>query len=391
MGINRQSAPWSAETHARMRPGPSLRSLYLVMEDVLEKLKVLNYETKFLGPRRDFKALHRNSFAVQTVASEQFPYFAALSGWLLTVSGIDFVKWNDFDEDPNSISQTVLSECERLGFRPTFPVSKLRHGSGEEVCEVLDFLCDAALKQVGFSVKAPVYTTTDLFEEAKADDDAELGDADVEEQLPDEADLDAGGVADSKGDVEEKAVQGVVESNVDPAQWALELERVGPMLRWKNKGMSSNEWRTHIDQSAKHEKLVASRFKEVKGIMESVGKKLQQTVERISQKEDQINRDFTSIGGDYREKQANLDRVQEQYNELSQSVAELTVELANKVEEAEDMERSTKERSDKLTDTTSLERIRTSIVKMRKEIRDMELRIGVVSQILLHRTANPPA
>jgi len=366
-------------------------NVYALMEDVLEKLKILDYETKFLAPRRDFKPLHRCFFSVPDKPSDQFPYFAALSGWLLTTSGIDFVKWADFDEDPNSISQTVMSECKRLGFRGEFPVSKLRHGSGDAVCMVLNFLADCALKKMGFAVQPPVYTMADIVEEAQVDEEAEIGDEiddtvteDVENVSPYSAiDLD---LKDRQN--EQRVIQGVVESNVDPAKWALELERVGPMLRWKNKNLPSHEWRSHLDQSAKHETLVKERFKNVRSILINVGQKLQEAVDRISAKENHINKDFEHLGIDFREKDKNFNEIQGRYNELSQSVAELTGELTKKSEAVDQVKRQMTERNDRITDTSPLNRISSSLGQLRKEITAMELRIGVVSQTLLQRNAS---
>uniref|UniRef100_A0A7S2VU57 Intraflagellar transport protein 57 homolog n=1 Tax=Norrisiella sphaerica TaxID=552664 RepID=A0A7S2VU57_9EUKA len=369
-------------------------NVYALMEDVLEKLKILDYETKFLAPRRDFKPLHKCFFSVPTTPSEQFPYFAALAGWLLTVSGIDFVKWSDFDEDPNSISQSVLSECERLGFRADFPVSKLRHGSGDAVCAVLNFLSDCALKKMGFAVVAPIYTMADFVEEAQVDEEAEIGD-ECDEIIDEAENVSPYAAYNSQLEMkakeeEDRAVAHVVESNVDPAKWSLELERVGPMLKWRSlqqSALSSHEWRSHLDQSSKHESLVNDRFQSVRSILISVGTKMQEAVERIAAKESHINKDFEHLGTDFRTRQKALDTIQERYNELSQSVTDLTAELSKKTEAVEQVKSQMTEHNDKITDTSPLNKISSSLAQLRKEITDMELRIGVVSQTLLQRRA----
>ncbi|GAB5362165.1 hypothetical protein AAMO2058_000774700 [Amorphochlora amoebiformis] len=364
-------------------------NVYALMEEILEKLKVLNYETKFLQQRKQFKPLHKCFFAVSSTASEQFPYFAALSAWLLTVSGVEFAQWNEFEEDPNSISQTVLSECQRLGFVTSFPVSKLRHGSGDAVCQLLDFLCDTALEKANFSVKPPVYTMADFIEEAQVDEEAEIGD-EIAVEVVENVSPYAAYLGDEieKGDVKEDeiGIQGVLESNVDPAKWALELERVGPMLRWKkDRAISSHEWRTHLDQSQKHDTLVGERFKAVRPVLISVGARLQKTVERIAAKESHLNKDFEHLGADFREKQKILDSIQERYNTLSQSVAELTGDLTSKTEAVENIKAEMRARNHKITDTSPLNKISSALSGLRKEITDMELRIGVVSQTLLER------
>lgn len=38
------------------------------------------------------------------------------------------------------------------------------------------------------------------------------------------------------------------ESTIDPQQWALELERVGPQLRIDNEAVTRDLWRSHIDK-----------------------------------------------------------------------------------------------------------------------------------------------
>ena len=96
---------------------------------------------------------------------------------------VDFIKWNEFD-DPNAISNNIMeqvkalgkfwvcsvlevyvlySRCYKLGseaytfgfftgFSAEFPVSKLRHGSGDAVCLALNFLLDQTLQYQNFQV-----------------------------------------------------------------------------------------------------------------------------------------------------------------------------------------------------------------------------------------------
>jgi len=110
-------------------------------------------------------------------------------------------------------------------------------------------------------------------------------------------------------------------------------------------------------------------------------------VERIAAKESNINKDFEHLGTDFREKQKTLDAIQERYNYLSQSRSELTTELAKKAETVDRVKAKIKERNDKITDTSPLNGISSSLAQLRKEITSMELRIGVVSQTLLQRRA----
>lgn len=71
--------------------------------------------------------------------------------------------------------------CELLnvnppGFQCNFPVSKLRHGSGENLCQALDFLLQNTLKHKRFKVLPPVYTMAATSEEAHVDQQEEMDD-----------------------------------------------------------------------------------------------------------------------------------------------------------------------------------------------------------------------
>lgn len=93
------------------------------MDDVLEKLKLLNYETSFC-PSKGFPPLDHSVFTMPGRVSP-FPCFAALTSWALKLAKVDFVDW-EFD-DPSTASNNMLVELTKLGFAPDFPASKVHN------------------------------------------------------------------------------------------------------------------------------------------------------------------------------------------------------------------------------------------------------------------------
>lgn len=361
-------------------------NVFGLMEDINDKLKILNYEHTFCKGR-EFKPLNRTYFALQGKASEQFPYFSALVSWLLKMMDVDFVEWNEFD-DPNAISEGIFEQLTGLGFSARFPVFMLRHGSGDAVCLALNFLLDQALRFKNFQVQSPVYVNPGYAEEAAVDEQAEIDeeDDDIDEDVADEDD----GLfetneyfhKDDEIDDEDKKDTEILESKVDPAEWKLELERVGPKLKFKATP-ASKEWRTHIEQSKRHEKMISEQFPDCKVALDKIKKELHSAIDRISQKERQINKDFDHLGGEFRDNQKHLDQIQENYNGLSKSVAELTQTLASKTDSVDMIKAQMSDRNQSLTDVSPLGRIQNSLGDLRKEVAAMELRIGVVGQTLL--------
>lgn len=367
--------------------GVTTANVFGVMEDIADKLKILDYETLFCRARRDQKPLSRTYFALPGKASDQFPYFSNLTAWLLKEMNVDFMEWAEFD-DPNQISNTILAQLKKLGFVSDFPVTKLRHGSGESVCFALNFLLDQCLTYKAWEVKPPKYVNPEYAEDAMVDEDAEIADdGDVaEEDLAEDDDtvFNENDYFQPKieKDEEEKKDQEILEATVDPIEWKMELERVQHRLKFKAQP-ASKEWRTHIEQSQKHEKSLNEYFPDAKVALEKIGKELRTAVERISSKERHINKEFDHLGGEFREKQKKLDEIQEKYNELSQSVSELTTDLAEKTEMVEMIKNSMSERNNSMTDTSPLRSINTALATLKAEVAEMELRIGVVGQTLL--------
>merc|ERR1712203_1345025 len=122
-------------------------------------------------------------------------------------------------------------------------------------------------------------------------------------------------------DVHEK----VLESTLDPNQWALELERVVPRLMQLQQslnlpgggstgtgaGGSGREWRERLKQTKLHQQNVIIP----EGLL-GLSRDLATLNERIRTKETFINAQFESSGQDFASTQAELKKVQAQHAQL---------------------------------------------------------------------------
>lgn len=72
-----------------------------------------------------------------------------------------------------------------------------------------------------------------------------------------------------------------------------------------------------------------------------------------------------------------------QYSNLSEEVSRMTETLASTTEELEALKRQLDSRSDSMTDTSPLRRIRGALLELRAETKRMELAIGVLRHTLL--------
>jgi estrogen-related receptor beta like 1 len=197
----------------------------VVMEDVLEYLKLLDYEGEFCA-ERGLKPLSRCYFAVKISPSEQFMYFVTLVSWMLSLCGQSAGGWNQYD-DPNTVTNNIVLDLKKLDVLIDYPPSKLKSGSGEAVCQALHGLVQVALKAQKFKFKQPVIPEDDEEEGAEMDagDDME-GHADIADMVKnpmidddDIAELVESGVDDLRGGNFENGDHAIIETDIDPDEW----------------------------------------------------------------------------------------------------------------------------------------------------------------------------
>ena len=183
--------------------GPAMGPIYLMWENSLEKLKILNYEKEYCK-KQNKKACSRVHFVLPSSnTSHQFDDFIGICAWLFSVIGgggtanmasttkgkagrntaaSELFRPEEFD-DPNTIVNKLLLALRQVEFRASFPQQKLKAAHGESACTVLDFLTDKALTVVGFQWGVPVYSNNAELEQVEPDDDANDEDIAEDEEL----------------------------------------------------------------------------------------------------------------------------------------------------------------------------------------------------------------
>jgi estrogen-related receptor beta like 1 len=231
-------------------------------ENSLERLKIMNYEKDFCK-KQNRKPFHRVHFVLPAGnLSHQFDEFASICSWLCSeiTTKPDTFKPEQFD-DPNTIVNKLLLALRQLEFRSNFPPQKFKTPYGEPVCTVLDFLTEKALAARGFQWAAPVYVSIDDVEQPQADEEEE-----DEEVVEDDVVGPEGGGNEENHDFSfeetmrlessiDTGTHNIIQAQIDPIEWKTELERVGPKLK-TNITLSTNEWRSHVDQTLSSKQLI---------------------------------------------------------------------------------------------------------------------------------------
>uniref|UniRef100_A0A8C2QR54 Intraflagellar transport protein 57 homolog n=1 Tax=Capra hircus TaxID=9925 RepID=A0A8C2QR54_CAPHI len=345
--VSRSRGEGAGEVVVERGPGAAYH-MFVVMEDLVEKLKLLRYEEDLLR-KNNLKPPSRHYFALPTNPGEQFYMFCTLAAWLINKAGRPFEQPQEYD-DPNAIISSILSELRSFGRTADFPPSKLKSGYGEHVCYVLDCLAEEALKYIGFTWKRPAYPVEELDEETVAEDDAELTLNKVDEEFVEE-----------ETDNEEN----FIDLNVLKAQ----TYRL--------------DWRIHVDQMHQHKSGIESALKETKGFLDRLHNEISRTLEKIGSREKYINNQLEHLVQEYRAAQAQLSEARERYQQGNGGVTERTRILSEVTEELEKVKQEMEEKGSSMTDGAPLVKIKQSLTKLKQETIQMDIRIGVVEHTLL--------
>ncbi|XP_014229612.1 intraflagellar transport protein 57 homolog [Trichogramma pretiosum] len=359
------------------------------MEDLLEKLKLLNYDTEFVQKYK-MKYISRHYFMVPTNPGEQFFMFTSLAAWLIRKAGKNFDPPQESD-DPNATIAQILDFMKSIDAAVDFPPNKLKQGVGEHAVFVLDHLADNAIKVSKFKwQKSQIPPDETEVEPELEEDDAELILEKVEEEMVtdyDDEEDDAVHVdninkfyRDSSHATQKP--DKILESTVDAEEWKLELEKVLPQLKL-NIDADSRDWQAHLEHMKSLHASMTENLSGTKGQLDKLYIEIGRTFDKINNREIELNRQLQPQLQELRVLQEQLLKVKEKYRDISGGVQERTKSLNKLTDELEQVKKEMDERGASMTDGTPLINIKKTVGKMKSEISEMSLRIGVLEYSLM--------
>jgi len=364
---------------------------FILMEEFIDKLKLLNYETEFVRSW-GFRAFSCHYFAIPTNPGEQFFAFTNIVVWLLQQCNKTLDRPQEYD-DPNATISEILNEARSLGVTIDFPPAKLKSGNGPHVIFLLNKLSDEALKAQKFAWKRPEYIEEEEKEDNVIEDDSELTmdklNDELAEEIEDEAEeeesyMDLAGMKQQSmlNEFTNSKPDSVLESKVDGEEWKLEIERVLPLLKVHIRA-DVKDWRTHYEQMQSYSNGIKQTLQDTQVQLDKLHEEISKTLEKVASREKYINNQLEGKVQDYRSEQDKLSAIKEKYEESSGGVNELTQALATITEELEQVKIQMEERGTNMTDSGPLVRIKQALSKLNQEMMEMDLQIGVHEHSLL--------
>nr|CAG4650353.1 EOG090X0ADS [Sida crystallina] len=369
-------------------PPGSMFSVFICMEDLIDKLKLLNYESDFVK-EFNIKPFPKHYFAIPTNPGEQFYMFVILSAWLIRKSKKQFDTPQETD-DPNATIAMILDFVRRLGGSIDFPPNRLKQGYGEPVVSILDRLADQALKANNFAWEKPVINQEDEMVEEENDNGEELDLDQVEEEMAAQYGSDEDEYNDPYFNYNIKAIAPnankiraqVLESTSDAETWKMEVERVIPRLKLAVK-QDSRDWRSRLDMLTQLSTNVTKAMVSSQSHLEKISSEIEKNMERIQTRENYMNTQLNPLLNQYSKTQEQLKQVEEKYRSGSVGIEDRNQKLSALNEEIQLVKNEMDEKSSNMTDGTPLVNLKKVLVRMKAELATMDVRIGVASHLLL--------
>ncbi|KAI8908102.1 intra-flagellar transport protein 57 [Powellomyces hirtus] len=356
------------------------------MDDILDKLKVLNYQKEFCKPM-NLKPFHRFYFCIPAAnLNEQFYHFTSLFAWLIKMNEGSFDQPGQFD-DPNATVANMAAKLKEMEISADIALNKLKQGYGDGVLAVLQSLVDGAMWKKGVTFQQPMHKVDEYAEEAEVDADAELTTETIEETVTAEDDtndmyIGNNGPITTSTDTTKQSVPDS-KPKVDLSEWRLEVERVTPMLKVQIPN-DNKDWRIHVENMRHHQKLITSSLSETQTQLDKLHTEIEKTLEKISSREKYINTQFESQTEEYRVLQDQGSELKQKYGVASSNVTELTNGLSRISEELDSVKSQMDDIGSGMTDSKPLLAIKQGVTKLKAEVKQMDLRVGVIQHTLLH-------
>lgn len=311
-------------------------------------------------------------------------YFTSLVQWLLEKAGSKASGWNQYD-DPGTVINNIMIDLKNVGIVLNYPATKLKSGSGEAVCQALLELSQVALNNSRFKFRKPIIPDDDAEEDGAEEDDME-GNADladnVQDNFSDDEDIAEFVEEEIPRDQKEEEDREMIEAGIDPDEWERECQRVAHKLKPQKK-VDVKEWRSHLDQTKKYAETVKANLPDVRQKLEKVSNEVTRDLEKIQRKEALLNKGMTGMTGNYRNTASSLKEVTERYNTVKQHVEDMEQQYYDIDEELNKITSAMDEAGKNISDQSPLLKIKKGIEKVKKDIKSIDIRIGVVSNTLL--------
>ncbi|XP_062133234.1 intraflagellar transport protein 57 homolog [Drosophila sulfurigaster albostrigata] len=361
-------------------------------DDLLEKLKLLNYEKHLLREYK-LKPLSRFYFVKATNPGEQFFMFTLICWWLCKKLGKDMERPQEYD-DPNTVIAKIIQMLEEIDVPVDFAPNKLIRGAGPICLMVLDILATQALKVTKVNFQRLHIAQEEEFVGDYLEDNAEIILEKLEDEqnataLSDDSDMELEAhnfkqlnwlnrqkrnMGDMATDEQNRDLNARLS---DHQEWRLELERVLQQLKVFVKA-DARDWRTHISQMEALNAGIANVSEPTQAQLKKLHSEFTFSLEKIESREKHLNNELQQLIQQYKELSIELSTVQYAQTQLQTDMEKQMNQLSEVMAEQELKKEEMERRGQVMSDGSSVQQIKKAIVKLKDDIAQLNLEVALL-------------
>lgn len=145
----------------------------------------------------------------------------------------------------------------------------------------------------------------------------------------------------------------------------------------------NKDWRIHFDQINKHHETIKTLAKSTQEDLSQLHKEIEGTLEKISSREKYINSQFETQTQEFRVLQEDNSDCKQKHEQANIKVSELSNQLSRGSEELESIKSRIDDIGNGMTDSKPLVHLKQGYNRLKNEVKQLDLRTGVVRHLLL--------
>ncbi|KAL5281026.1 IFT57 family protein [Megaselia abdita] len=360
-------------------------------DDLIEKLKILNYEKQLLKEMR-MKPLSKFYFVRSTNPGEQFFMFTSICAWLIRKLGKDFDQPQEYD-DPTVVIGNIIKCLDDMDIPTEFPPNKLIQGAGPICLFVLDCLASQVLKVSKLTLHRPQIKQEEDAAPDYMEDNAEIILEKVEEEQMMMSDEDSDdNIGSSLRNLNWMASRNLKSSygrgNYDNNEqlnesdsWRLELERVLPQLKVVVKA-DVRDWRAHLKQMEVYKENIQQASDDAQTQLKKLQSELGFAMDKVESREKHLNNELKNLIKQFKDISIELSTIQAGIKETEYDTDQITRELMEIVSDIETIKSKMEQRGQSMSDGSPVINIKKAIVKLKEDISHLNLEMGLLNYSL---------
>uniref|UniRef100_A0A182SQM3 Uncharacterized protein n=1 Tax=Anopheles maculatus TaxID=74869 RepID=A0A182SQM3_9DIPT len=172
-----------------------------------------------------------------------------------------------------------------------------------------------------------------------------------------------------------------VDSLSDSEAWRLELERVLPQLKVVVK-TDPRDWRAHLEQMRSLRTNIDTATDETDSQLAKLQSDISYVMEKIESREKHLNNDLKDLIAQYKQILIEHNQVTGHIRQAEQEKTEHEHELSKITNELENVKIQMEQRGNSMTDGSPLINIKKAIFRIKEELCEMDIKIGVMEHSL---------